>query len=178
MIDADKELTHSSCSRAHPDPLWLPGTRTTMPTWQLGMLISIAASKCCQNWLSMTRTGLRMLSAACGMQQGISFKGRRRLCGAGCRQLLGTGYARATADTPEASSVSSHPSPTTTTARLIAVTKRLAHREHRHERAAARSWLDCQQPSIGARTAAPGDEGRNSSWTPWNFRAAIDAMHS
>ena len=37
VIAADKELTHSSCSRAHPDPLWLPGTRTTMPTWQLGL---------------------------------------------------------------------------------------------------------------------------------------------
>ena len=80
VIAADKELTHSSCSRAHPDPLWLPGTRMTMPTWQPGMLISVAASKCSQNWLSMTRAGRRMLSATCGMQQGVSFKGRRKWC--------------------------------------------------------------------------------------------------
>ena len=72
VIAADKELTHSSCSRAHPDPLWLPGTRMTMPTWQPGMLISVAASKCSQNWLSMTRAGRRMLSATCGMQQGVA----------------------------------------------------------------------------------------------------------
>ena len=130
------------------------------------------------------RTGSRWLglAAECYLRHvGCSMASASRVgegC-AGCHQLGSClGRARATADTPEASSVSSHPSPTTTTARLIAVTKRLAHREHRHERAAARSWLDCQQPSIGARTAAPGDEGRNSSWTPWNFRAAIDAMHS
>ena len=80
VIAADKELTQRSCSRAHPDPLWLPGTRMTMPTWQPGMLISVAASKCSQNWLSMTRAGRRMLSATCGMQQGVSFKGRRKWC--------------------------------------------------------------------------------------------------
>ena len=137
---------------------------------QPGMLISVAALRCCQNWLSMIRAGRRMLSATCGMQQGVSFKGRRKLC-----RLL-----PAARDGPEprrthleASSVSSHSSPTATTARLVAATKRLAHCEHRLKRDTAKSWLDCKLDCGGAHLAAPANQGQVFSRTACSLEVGV-----
>ena len=88
------------------------------------------------------------------------------------------GRARAAADAPEASSMSSHPSPTATIARPVAATKRLAHHDHRHERAAARSWLDCQLHRLDAHPAAPEHQGTAQARTPSSFETGPRRAHA
>ena len=84
----------------------------------------------------------------------------------------------ATLDAPDHRSTSSTISPTAARARPVASTNRLARREHPLARAAASSWLDCQQRLSGAHPAAAQDGGEVFSSSAWNQQTGVDFPHS